>query len=272
LKHEYLKCPVCGTDNSPHSESCQFCGHIFDETERSAIAGVGDYNKLNMPASVLNETQGEKILKSQPLVSSKGSRNFSNGTLCLTNKRLVFIPLEGKVASRNAASEEKSIKESLNKPENISIPFETVESAIGKRGIVRPSLLVVWQDRQSAKSTEQTEFIQRIRTARFGEIGADINDWGNLIEKGKNSDIGAEDQTTEQVEGLQYDSENLESRVLEALSDMQWKGVLQIESEIADRYNANLDPDHVEAACKNLVKDKRLEQDKSGMFFKRLGK
>jgi hypothetical protein len=65
----------------------------------------------------------------------------------------------------------------------------------------------------------------------------------------------------------------LEGRIYRALGDMQEKGALAIEEEVEERYNVDLDPDDVVAACEKLVGMgliRRPDDDEGDPFYQRI--
>jgi hypothetical protein len=77
---------------------------------------------------------------------------------------------------------------------------------------------------------------------------------------------------TEQEETIRSSPswDQLDSKVLQSLGDMKWKGFFQLERDLEESYGGSLDPDDLEESCKRLVKGKLIEQDKYGAFFKKL--
>ena len=263
------KCPVCGVANPANAQSCSFCGRIFeDETsgnssEDNSISDVpkSGGSKDSVPFAL--QDPKETIIKSQKLVSSKNDPALGEGSLYLTNRRLLFVSEAG----ADSRPSKNQLSRSSSSAARISIPLDSIDNALGKRGIVRPGLVVDWHDPGSPESPLRTEFIQRVRTARFGEIGVDINDWAESIVEAKNPELA---EKRKESLSQNVDPTALKNQIIEDLADNQWRGIIQITSEIEGKYDLNLDPDAVEEICKSLVGEKLLEQDKYGMFFRKV--
>jgi lipoate-protein ligase A len=58
--------------------------------------------------------------------------------------------------------------------------------------------------------------------------------------------------------------------VLDELGDNQWKGFFQISKDLREKYDISVDPDKLEGICQEMVKEKVLEQDKYGAFFRKI--
>jgi hypothetical protein len=202
----------------------------------------------------------EKPIRTMINVVCKNSKALTEGSLILTNRRLVFA--KGKV---NLANEE--VPQILRGRDLFAIPLEQIANVSGNRGILRPSLNVSWRNQPGDQSTTKTEFLQNYRPKNLEEARNGINEWVPLIERAAVSDV--EDSPTE-TQSATVDENELKSRVLEELGDMQWKGFFQISKELREKYDMSVDPDQLEKVCHGLVEDKLIEQDKHGEFFRKI--
>ena len=268
---------MCGTlRSSPSSETCSYCGFIFEDN----LGSPGSYSSEDIPPTVedlgidnsdspITSTEfsstprNESPLRTMTNVICKNSRSVREGLLILTNRRLVFVP--GRSGVSNA-----EISQVLQSGENFAIPLEQIATVSGNRGILRPSLNVVWHNSSGDSSTTKTDFLQNYRPKNLEEARNGINEWVPLIEKAATSDVSLEELPVEETPLNSVDEAELESRVLEELGDNQWKGFFQISKELGEKYNASVDPDALERICNQLVKEKVIEQDKHGEFFRKI--
>jgi len=267
-----LKCPMCGVLNADDAQSCKFCGFIFEENNAetgspSMLRSVGTSSQSSSSVGATSGSQefGETILKSQSQVMYRAKKSILDGTLFLTSKRLVYVPAK---SQKNAPEikESSNEQEMLHSPENISIQIDCIDSTLGKMGFVRPSLVVEWHNPDDP-SKSKAEFVQKTRTSRLGEIGNDVNSWEFLIERIKTT--GTIDEPESSSQNAPEVPENLNEEILEALADNQWKGNLQTQQLVEEKLGMSLDLDVVEEACKKLVDEGILEQDKNGLFFRK---
>ncbi len=272
------KCPMCGTARNSTDETCSYCGYIYEDTLGSQQYSSSSSSNLNRdfqnytignetlstarPTSVSFDTSKEAVLKTQDNVIRKNSRAVQEGALLLTNRRLVF-------AVGKSAQEDADVQELLQERDAFAIPLEQIVTVSGNRGILRPSLNVVWHNLPGDPSTTKTEFLQKYRPANMEELKSAINEWVPLVEKAATSDMEAPEAQTKSVEST-IDEGELRSRVLEELGDMHWKGFFQIEKELDEKYGTSIDPDVLEACCAKLVKEKLVEQDKHGEFYRKI--
>jgi hypothetical protein len=203
------------------------------------------------------------MVRSQDNVIRKTGKTVQEGTLLLTNRRLVF-------ATGNSV-QESDVKKILQDRNVFAIPLDQIANVSGNRGLLRPSLNVMWHDPPGDPSLTKTEFLQKYRPANIDDLRNAINEWGPLIERAATSDIGEEVQSEKpKIEVPKIDDDQLKSRVLEELGDKQWKGFFQIERDLDEKYGTSTDPDALESCLTKLVKEKLLEQDKHGEFFRRI--
>jgi len=200
------------------------------------------------------------VVRTQENVICKNSLAILEGTLFLTDRRLVFV-------AGQELEEGEDIQKMLDEADAISIPLDQVVTVTGNRGILRQSLNVVWHNPPDSPSTTRTEFLQKNRPRNVAEAKNAINEWVPQIEEAAVSEV-----KTEQEEMVRSSPkwDQLDSKVLQALGDMKWKGFFQLERELEEAHGGSLDPDDLEASCKRLVKGKLIEQDKYGAFFKKL--
>ncbi len=192
------------------------------------------------------------------------------GTLVLTNKRLIFVCTNEKGEDLPVGyflgdelllySEVEDLAEIPARPPNIFIPLETV-SAIGhKGGLGRPSLEVSWNDQNGSHKLVFTETLT-------GRRKRNLNDWAAVIENIKDGTL----RLATLPDAPPKDS--LEGKVIHVLADMQEKGVLEIEEDVEGEFDIELDPDQVQAACDSLASQHLLARspDPSGdIYYRRL--
>ena len=270
------KCPMCGTSRSPPSaETCSYCGFIFEDNLGTVGNDSSDTGPVLAQNSVADNAyssmtstefslapQNESAIRTMTNVICKNSRSVKEGLLILTNRRLVFVP--GKNALVTA-----EVPQILQDRENFSIPLEQVATVSGNRGILRPSLNVVWHNPPGDPSTTKIDFLQNYRPKNLEEAKNGINEWVPLIEKAATSDISSEEMVVESPLS-KVDNAELKTRVLEELGDNQWKGFFQISKDLGEKYSVSVDPDALEGICNQLVKAKVIEQDKHGEFFRKI--
>jgi len=204
----------------------------------------------------LGDEEKETLLQSQPQVMCRGPDGILQGTLLLTNNRLALVPSS---KTDNRSSGVVNIEHAIEKSQ-LSIPLDSVVSVSGQRGILRISLTVIWHDQPGSSSTTRTEFLQRYRP-QAGQKA--INEWIPLIEKEATGQ-------TDQERSESADLTELESRVMETLDDTNWKGFFQLERELGEEGQTSIDPDDLDAVLAKLVRDKVIEQDKVGEFYKKI--
>jgi hypothetical protein len=194
------------------------------------------------------------------------------GTLVLTNKRLIFACTEEREedlpgeAGLNPSgkiglvySEVEDLNTIPSRGPNLFVPIEAVSSARGhEEGIERPSLMVAWYD----KGTHTAVFTETL----LGKRMHNLNDWAHIIEGLKKG--------TQKLASLPKPPsiDSLEGRIVHVLSDMQEKGVFEIEDAVETEFKVDLDPDEVQAVCERLASQGLLDRfpDSSGdVFFRR---
>lgn len=181
-----------------------------------------------------------------------GMGGESEGTLVLTNRRLIYVhggekeedlPVGAWSGKRLFFSDVESLGAMLLDSESLEIPLSRITKVAGHREVaIAPKLVVSWTgERGEALSTE---FVQQITG---GSRRKNLNDWAKVVEKLK----AGEARITPLPPAPGGDT--LEGRVLDVLGDMQEKGPLAIEEEVEGKYKVDLDPDEVEAACDRLA-------------------
>jgi hypothetical protein len=194
------------------------------------------------------------------------------GTLLMTNKRLVFACM-GEVEDELFAAygldptarlaviftDVVDITKVHAGPPNIFIPIAAIKSVKGGRGgLRRPSLEVRWADSGGEKSAVFSEVMT-------GRKGKNLADWASVIEglkAGKLKLISVPPAPSD---------DTLQGKVALVLSDMQEKGLFEIEENVESRFKADLDPDEVQVACDALAANGFLRryQDSSGNLYYR---
>jgi hypothetical protein len=188
----------------------------------------------------------------------KGPRGIVQGTLVLTNKRLALVN-SSEIDNKSVGF--ASVDRALGKSQ-FNIPFETIDSVSGQKGILRTTLVVIWRDPSANSSTTRTEFIQRYRSPSPSSSQMAINEWIPLIEREALGESGQDSFGS-------TDLTELEARVVEAIGDANWIGFFQLERELEGKYEKSIDPDDLDSVLAKLVRDKVLEQDKVGEFYKK---
>lgn len=268
---------MCGTPRNSSDETCSYCGYIYEDnigsqepssssSNQNVTSAYETENEIltapNPKESSLSSTN-EATLKTMDGIIIKNGRNVQEGALLLTSRRLLF-------ARGESIKGDSDLQRILHNPEAFSIPLEQVASVSGNRGFLRPSLKVVWRNAPADQSTTKTEFMQKNGPRNLDDAKNAISEWGPIIERAAVSDVDpAEFQTNSATEPA-IDETELRTRVLEELDDKQWKGFFQIERDLREKYGDSIDPDALESCCSKLVKEKLVEQDKHGEFFKKI--
>jgi len=209
-------------------------------------------------------SQPEEVILAQEQAVSRGTgekepeggfgAGLLEGTLILTNKRLIFVTLAeaeedlseptdfnpfGKL--KLFYSDAEDLKSIPADPDNLIVPLISVTSVKGHRGYgAKPKLEVKWLEGRRERSTE---FSQRLT----GKRSRNLDDWARTIErlrKGKLSWI-----SLPRAPGL----DTLEGQVLRVLSDSQEKGILTIGHLVEDAFKIELDPAEVKVASEKLT-------------------
>jgi hypothetical protein len=253
---------MCGTARSGKAETCSYCGYIFEDQLAMNTNSVARTEATEAPFTPVEtnsleeeaETEEEIVIESQPLVASKGPRGVLQGTLVLTKKRLALVN------PADVAKLSDALDVTLQKAPLV-IPIDSIDSVSGQRGLLRTTLVVNWHAQSGTTSTIRTEFMQRARPPTAGQLG--INDWIPLIEK----QVWGE---PEEDTAASSDLSELESRVLEKFTASQWVGYFQLTRELEEKYETSIDPDDLDKVLEKLVREKILEKEKVGEFFRKV--
>ena len=226
------------------------------------------------------QSQPEEVILAQEQAVDRGSgakepeggfgAGLMEGTLVLTNKRLVFVTTgeaEEDLSEPNAFnpfgklklfySDAEDLKSIPADPDNLIVPLALVTSIKGHKGNgAKPKLEVKWLE---GKRERTTEFSQRLS----GKRRKNLDDWARTIErlrKGKQPLV-----SLPKAPGL----DTLEGQVLRVLSDSQEKGILTIGHLVEDAFKIELDPDQVKVASEKLTSAGlvRRRRDPSGENF-----
>ena len=226
------------------------------------------------------QSQPQEVILAQEQAVDRGSgakepeggfgAGLMEGTLVLTNKRLVFVTTgeaEEDLSEPNAFnpfgklklfySDAEDLKSIPADPDNLIVPLALVTSIKGHKGNgAKPKLEVKWLE---GKRERTTEFSQRLS----GKRRKNLDDWARTIErlrKGKQPLV-----SLPKAPGL----DTLEGQVLRVLSDSQEKGILTIGHLVEDAFKIELDPDQVKVASEKLTSAGlvRRRRDPSGENF-----
>lgn len=227
------------------------------------------------PEVVLAQEQGTTMRKAGAAkeVEAEFGLDETEGTLILTNKRLVFACTDEKeedLPGENALnptgkirlvySEVEDIDHVPTEPPNIFIQIPSISSIKGHAETIgRPSLEVGWSD---AKGRHVLVFTEEMAKRR----GKNLNDWAAIIENLKD---GKQKLITIRPPPS---VDTLEGKIARVLSDMQEKGVLEIEDLVETEFKTELGPDEVQAACDKLASQgflKRYPDSTGDTFYRR---
>jgi hypothetical protein len=203
------------------------------------------------------------LAQEQSVLYKSGLGKETQGTLILTESRLLFVAaneedkfLDGLYLRTDALryADVESLDSITQRASNISILLSSIISAKGSKGIMtNPSLKAKYI---SGSGEKEIEFIQTI----IGGRKKNLNDWARVIDGLKTGAIKI--KTTSWLP----DKNSLEGRIVESLSDLQEKGLFEIEEAIEKKYGAELDPDKVEEACDNLVSKGVIEKKEEDFY------
>ena len=177
------------------------------------------------------------------------------GTLVLTNRRLIFVSTDlkrdvfrvhgGRGTAIGLSMLYSDVQDLTTIPydpvRNFFIAIESISSVRGHREeVTRPNLEVKWLD----GSEENHRVFIEVLTGPSRR--KNLNDWAEVIEKLKNG-------TQELVSLPEVPTvDTLEGKIMRVLADLQEKGLLTIEEETEEAFNVKLEPDEVQAACEKL--------------------
>jgi hypothetical protein len=194
------------------------------------------------------------------------------GTLVLTNKRLIFVCTDEKEDDLPVTllptglqkigifySEVEDIDRIPTDAPNVFIPLGFISSVGEHRGgLERPSLKVTWSD---AQGEHTAVFVETLT----GRRKRNLNDWAKVIQSLR---AGTQKLVTLPEPPA---PDTLEGRVYHVLADMQEKGIFAIGGSVEREYGVELNPDEIQAACDNLSSQHLLIRypDSSGDVFYR---
>lgn len=173
------------------------------------------------------------------------------GTLVLTNKRLLFVVANKEENMGNVAIDSKAIRyadvDDLNSvpadPSNLSIPLESILGVDSQGKVIRtPEIKVRWR---SGANESNAVFAQTL----IGGRKKNLNDWAKLIDDLRTGKRKISIPATTPAR------DTLEGKIFYILGDLQEKGPLEIEEDVEEKFSLDLDPDDVQAACDRLAKD-----------------
>jgi hypothetical protein len=184
------------------------------------------------------------------------------GTLILTNKRLIFVctneqeddlpgedPLVPMGKIRVVYSEVEDLAKIPAGNPNVFVPIGSISSVKGHgTALERPSLEVSWDDESG---NHRSVFAETL----MGKRRRNLNDWAPVIENLK----AGRQKLTSLPSAPSVDS--LEGKIVYVLSDMQEKGLFEIEGAVETQFKVDLDPDDVQAACDKLATQGILIKD-----------
>lgn len=250
------------------------------------LQGEGKDERSNSP----------RIMRQLPNMVCRDGLTLLAGTLILTEQEISLTnatQIRGRIDLNSPAPDQDSSSEEMNKDKDgnknnkrsISIPLESLESITYGTVLGRPSLVFGWKDNTRAfGKARRTEFIQRagkgkerkedrlvtwvpvideVKSALLNPPSQNDVDNGEQQQKEQEQETGAETVATP------IDTSKLEPEIVSVLDQKDWKGPFQIANELRDRYGGKYDFDLVETICKKLAKDKVIEGDKAGEFFRK---
>ncbi|MGI0078100.1 MAG: hypothetical protein ACRECH_00565 [Nitrososphaerales archaeon] len=204
------------------------------------------------------------LAQEQSVIAKSGFEKQVEGTLILTNQRLIFVgateeeDVRSGVGTESLRFSDVNSLDSIPKSQyNLYIPLTQIDFEKG-RHIGHPSLRVRWKDDSGER---QEEFVEELTGRK-----KNLNDWAAVIDKIKSGALKPDAPKTTAPE-----KDTLEGQILYVLGDMQEKGSLQIEEQVETMFELDLDPDQVEAALKKLVEMQLVDvlPDRSGVEFYR---
>jgi hypothetical protein len=234
----------------------------------------------NAPANCnffLSESSSEAILAQEQgaVLSMTGKKELEadfgfgevEGTLVLTDRRVIFVCTDEKLVELPVGfmegdfifSEVESIDQISQKPPNVFILISSVESVKPHGGrLERPGIELEWEDGKVKRSVLVVQGEER--------KGKGLRDWAPVIENLKAGKLKL-------VAIPQPPSpDTLGGKIIRVLSDMQEKGLFEIEEEVEDQFKVDLDPDEVQAACDALASQgiiKRYPDSSGDIFYRR---
>ena len=191
------------------------------------------------------------------------------GTLVLTDRRLIFVctnekedvePVGYTGKAHIIFSEVDDVDQIPQGPPNVFIPLASVTSVEGRGGTLeRPGIEIEWNDGNRVRSAVVVQGMMESGDKKT------LKDWAPVM---KNLKAGRQ-KLIAIPPAPPLDT--LQGKVVHVLSDMQERGVLEIEEEVEDGFKVDLDPDEVQAACDALASQGLLRRypDSGGDVFYR---
>ena len=205
--------------------------------------------------------------KSKELEAEFGG-GVKEGTLVLTNKRLIFVCTNEKGEELPIGyygehlllySEVESLSDIPNGSPNVFIPISGASARGHKGELGRPSLEVSWDDLTGKHNLVFTETL-------IGKRKRNLNDWASLINGINQGSLKLNAMPSPPP------TDTIEGKVMHVMADMQEKGLFEIEESVEDEYKVDLDPDEVETACNSLVSRQlmiRIPDSSGDSFYRR---
>ena len=135
---------MCGTSRDPSSQTCSYCGYIYEDQLTSGpalsvqpTASKSDISAETVSSRGFSDSTKENVVRTKENVICKNSLAILEGTLFLTNRRLVFV-------AGQELAEDDDIQKMLDEADALSIPLDQIATVTGNRGVLRQSLTVVW--------------------------------------------------------------------------------------------------------------------------------
>jgi hypothetical protein len=190
------------------------------------------------------------------------------GTLILTNKRLIFVCTNEKREELPIGyfgehlllySEVRDLDSISNGSPNVFIPLSSALAKGHKGELGRPSLEVSWEEQDGKHNLVFTETLT-------GRRKRNLNDWAVLVNEARQGSLKLNTLPDPPS------TDTLEGKVMHVMADMQEKGLFEVEESIEDEYKVDLDPDEVETACNSLVSKHlfvRVPDSSGDSFYRR---
>lgn len=248
---------------------------IYLQDEMKYSVEVKSPLSANKRSPDLSDKREIILAQEQSVVHKMGFMREAQGTLILTNKRLIFVAANQEIDFRvsypvfTPASMEhfrfadvEDLDHIPEMPENFSITIDEIEIDKGEEHFFEnPHLKIRWLDNGSEKKAEF------IADSSLTGRKIDLKDWTKVIDSLKNGTIKITFPTTSPPS-----KDTLEGKVLYILGDMQDKGLLEIEQQTEEYFKVELEPDEVEAACRKLVSMgflDRVESTSGDSFYRK---
>jgi hypothetical protein len=219
-----------------------------------------------------------RVIRRLPNVICRNGLVLLEGTLVMTPEEINLInahPFTDKNADKirkdEASEKVESVVETRSDEKTmvaVSVPLYYIESITYETALGRPSLLLKWSDNtKSFGKARKTQFIQKNEGTKEERI---VN-WIPLIDEARGSVITSEVSEANPTP-LTQESEHLKNEILAVLNKKDWKGSFQIANELRDKYGSKYDFDLIEELCNQLVKEKLVDVDAVGGFFRKSSK